>query len=382
MSVLTRSFRWMMFACAILSGSFASAQYHPFAEPLQFDPDWQWFAPVQLQDFDEMTSKQRANHGWFAAYDRMSQGFSRSRLQGEFGRIDFAPGNRYELGWMGNDDSGWLFSGTSVSGPGAYDKVFQQRLNIVNPNDVGDPLAPIFPRADRNDPFLLERVYILHQSLNAGSYSSFDINKTWRMEPYRYGGILEPMVGFKYTNYVDHARNDSYGTTLALDIDGDGTADVDRETYIQDIVDTSNKMMLGQVGFRYIQYSNRWTLSAEAKAFAGPSLQYQQSSLLATATDYATGVASGDPIVGESRAGTGFTSRRNVATAVGLDLRAEASFAISKAINLRFGGNLNYFGTGIWRGITNTAGGGVNNQSLQNQPLVMPGLTFGFSINR
>ncbi len=54
---------------------------------------------------------------------------------------------------------------------------------------------------------------MLGDSLNVGSYSSFEVNKTFRMEPYRYGGILEPLVGLRYSQFKDYSLNQNYITT-------------------------------------------------------------------------------------------------------------------------------------------------------------------------
>ncbi len=136
-----------------------------------------------------MTARQRAPHGWYFGYERMRQGFSRPDSQLQAGKIDFTWGNRYNFGVMGNNDSGCDFSASRVSGPNTYDEIYQLRLNGQNADDDGDPRAPLFPSDFRNDPQFLERVYLVRDSLNAGKYSDYEINMTWRMEPYRYGGF-------------------------------------------------------------------------------------------------------------------------------------------------------------------------------------------------
>ncbi len=380
MSVLTRSIRWLVFAAATITSSWVSAQgYHPFAEPLEFDPDWQWFAPVQLQDFEELTSKQRARHGWYGAYDRVRQGFNRSETEAQSGKVDFTWGNRFDFGFMGERDHGWNFSFMNVSGPNTYNEIYQNRLNAFDSNDDGDPTDPYIPRDWQNDPQYRERVYFVRDSLNAGSYSSFEANKTWRTEPYRYGGILEPMVGLRFSKFDDIAENDTYDS-FGVDTDLDGTADLAREIFLQDVVTTSNQMLLGQVGFRYIKYTKRWTLSSDFKTFFGHNFQTQHLALYSRTTDYPNPVVIGQPpSFTDDKTGTSFNGRNNDEFVVGMDLRTEAAYTISKAIDIRAGFNLLYFGTGVWRGATTTSGG---NQFLQNQNLVMPGFTFGFAINR
>lgn len=381
MSVLTRSFRWLVLAAATISGSWASAQqYHPFAEPLGFDPDWQWFAPVQLQDFQEMTSRQRARTGWYFTYDRMYQGVTRSDTEPQSGKVDFTWGNRFDFGLMGDKETGWNFNYTYMNGPNELDTIFQNRLNVVNANDTGDYLDPLFPRDWRNDPQFRERVYVLADSLNVATMKNFEANKTWRMEPYRYGGILEPLIGLRYNNFTDVAVNDLYSTG-DVDLDADGTNDVTRETLISNEARTENQMLLGQIGFRYMKYSNRWTLSTDFKAFAGPNFQTQHLSLKQELTDYAVGPASGDdPLRGTDRFLTTFGGRKNNETVVGMDVRAEAAYTLTKYLDVRGGFNLIYFGRGVWRGVAPALNNG--NEFSQNQSVVMPGFTFGFNLNR
>ena len=94
--------------------------------------------------------------------------------------------------------------------PNVYDTIYQERINRVNTDDTNSLTDPVQPFIDANDPQLGTRVYVLEDSLNVFSMSNFELNKTWRREPYRYGGIIEPMVGFKYMTLDDFAVNQSY----------------------------------------------------------------------------------------------------------------------------------------------------------------------------
>ena len=64
MSILQRTLRTFVLAAAAMAGQlgYADSGYHPFSEPMNFDPDWQFFAPVQLQDLEDLTARQRAPH--------------------------------------------------------------------------------------------------------------------------------------------------------------------------------------------------------------------------------------------------------------------------------------------------------------------------------
>jgi len=135
MSVLQRTIRMFVLAALAVTGQagFAQDGYHPFSEPMEFDPDWQFFAPVQLEDLQDLTARQRANTGFYITYDRMNIGLNRSDTEQASNKIDFTWGNRFDFGWMNSKESGWMFSAMNVSGPNVYNQYEQQRLNQFIP---------------------------------------------------------------------------------------------------------------------------------------------------------------------------------------------------------------------------------------------------------
>jgi hypothetical protein len=200
------------------------------------------------------------------------------------------------------------------------------------------------------------------------------------MEPYRYGGILEPMIGLRYANFADTAHNDTYNTFDIFDdalppaIIGTG------ETLLQDNVQTDNHMLLGQIGFRYTKFINRWTLSNDMKFFGGQVYQNQQTSrIVSTALYEDTVTAGGPPLSDNDHSGSTFSGRKNEESTWGFDLRVEGAYKATKYLDLRGGFGMIYFGNGIWRGSTITSQGP---QFLQNQSVVMPAFTFGIALNR
>ena len=383
MSILQRTLRTFVLAAAAMAGQlgFADSGYHPFSEPVDFDPDWQLFAPMQLQDVEDLTARQRAPHGLYLTYDRVYTGMSRPENRGDTYVMDSTWGNRWDFGWMNRRESGWSFSYQNVNGPNVYNGYEQLRLNGFTDSEVEDDADPPFfrPTVFDNDPYTLERTYNVLQSVNVGNYTSFEANKTWRLEPYRYGGMLEPLIGLRYVKFVDTARNDDYRTFLATDILDPTTIVGEAEVYTNDLVWSRNDMILGQLGFRYFRKIRRWNLSSDFKVFAGHTFQSQEITRLVTRTLYEEDPAIGDePLFDGDHTGTSFASRKNNETPVGFDLRTEGSFNATKHIDLRVGFQLVYFGQGVWRGATL----GQGNNSDTNQHLVMPGLTFGFAINR
>ena len=382
MSILQRTLRAFVLASAVMAGQlgFADSGYHPFSEPVDFDPDWQLFAPVQLQDLEDLTARQRAPTGFYLTYDRVYTGVSRPQNSGSSYIMDGTWGNRWDFGWMNRQESGWSFSYQVVTGPNVYNGYQQLRLNGVTDDDLNDPADPFFPLVFGNNPFTLQRTYQVQESVNVGNLDSFEANKTWRLAPYRYGGILEPYMGLRYVQFADTARSDTYGLFDVIDPEDGVTITGNGELFLNDMVFTRNDMLLGQLGFRYFKHWRRFTISTDFKVFAGHTYQTQETTRLVTRTTYDVPPVIGDPPTFDGdHTGTTFTSRKNNETPVGFDLRAESAFRATQYLDLRVGFQLMYFGQGVWRGATLTSGG---NQFDQNQQLVMPGVTFGFAINR
>jgi hypothetical protein len=352
---------------------------------MQFDPDYQLFAPLHLDDVDELSARQRSNVGWYGSWNRMFVGLTRSDTEPENTRIDTTWGNQFTFGFMTDNDHGWHFGVSHMSGPNVYDDLFQNRLNLIENSDLNDPLNPLRPSSFRNDPIFLERAFLIRNSLNVAEHSHFEVNKTWRLEPYRYGGILEPMIGLRHGSFTDYAQNDTYTVFTVPDSGGGGL--LDAESLVRDIVTTKNSMLLGQIGWHYTKYSQRWTLTNDTRFFAGQNFQTQHTGLYNFTTVYSRPPAVGTPPivdgllpnVPDNTAGTTFSGRNNSEFVVGMDIKSEAAYQLGKAFSLRVGAQLTYYGRGIWRGSTSTEGG---NQFLQQQDVLMPGLTFGFAFNR
>ena len=354
--------------------------YHPFAEPLEFNPDWQFFAPVDADALAELPNRKRANTGWFGTYDREYMWISRPNVSQSEANGDFGWGNRYDLGFMTDDRSGWLVSMRHFS-ENSYETQYQERINRVNTADTTNQPSTISPFLDQNDPQFRTRAYILANSLNVASMSNFELNKTWRREPYRYGGIIEPMVGFRYTSFQDNAQNQSYSRSPNL-ISDPGTIAATNvvETLISHETEIQNRMVGGQLGFRYFNYYKRWTLSSEFRAFGLQNFQNRSYRLRSETTEYA-GIAINSAVVAtDYTLGGGINSERtsNTEFVTGFEARAEAAYQVTKYFSVRGGINVIDFATGIWRG-ANPGFGAVSNQ---NQDVQLAGFTFGLTLNR
>ncbi|MBU6238441.1 MAG: hypothetical protein KGQ51_11475 [Planctomycetes bacterium] len=382
MSMLQRTIRLFVLGTALMAGhlGMADSGYHPFSEPVRFDPDWQFFAPSYLQDVEDLTARQRAPHGLFFSYDRVYTGVTRPENSQRNYVLDGTWGNRWDFGWMNDRESGWYFSTQQITGPNVYNGYQQLRLNGVTTDDELDLADPFFPTVFGNDPYTRQRTFDIRDSVNVGDYNNFEANKTWRIEPYRYGGMTEWLLGVRYSKFEDLARNDTYTTFLIPD-PADPTQTIgEGETYTNHLVWCRNDMLLGQLGFRYFKHMNQFMLSTEFKAFAGHTFQSRDYTRIVQTATYEDPPAIGDqPVSDGDFTGTTTVRTKNNATPVGFDLRAEGSYRAFRYLDLRAGFQLIYFGQGIWRGATPISG---QRQFDNDQQLVMPGVTFGFAINR
>ena len=195
----------------------------PMQDPMAFDPDFRWFEPIYDMDLLDLKPIQRASTGWFGTYDRLAMYGSRPELDDPNTSerpYDGGRGNRYEAGFMIPDvEQGWFVTYTDI-GVHKFFTVTRERLNRVNVDELQgdpDPAQPPFgypvPAADGNTGGLNTRTYFVQDSENYVSYSSYELAKSWRMEPFHYGGILEPMVGFRWMQVQDLNARQVYTST-------------------------------------------------------------------------------------------------------------------------------------------------------------------------
>ncbi|WP_145077749.1 hypothetical protein [Aureliella helgolandensis] len=383
MTLLNLAWRFIAAVTVTVTGPAAMGQvFHPSADPVNFDPDWQFFAPVDVEALAELSPRKRAPVGFFGTYDRTYLWTSRSETEQSKANGDFGWGNRYDLGYMTDDRSGWLVSFRMMTGPNMYNTTYQERIDRFNEDDIGDPIEnPVQPFLDANDPQFGTRAYLLGDSLNVFGLNNFEVNKTWRREPYRMGGIIEPMIGFKYTTLKDFAMNQTYSRSTS-DITTPGgapTTQTQQETLISHETSIKNQMVGGQLGARYFTNLRRWTLSGEFRGFAMANFQnndYYQRSYI---TQYSGAPALGvDTIATDFSSGSQLTQSSNQEFVFGFEARAEAAYQVTKAFSLRAGIDVIDFAQGIWRG----ANPGFGETGLQDQDVQLAGYTFGLSINR
>ena len=383
----TRIFAMTILFVSMVGGSSLFAQTgFPAADPLEFDPDFRWFEPVNQFDFDDMKPLQRRGSGWFATYDRLNLHGSRPETDDNNAsetKIDSGWGHRYEFGYMvPSENTGWMFTWTE-NDVAQYFEVARERLNRVNlddlngaPTNAAPPFGFIVPRGDGNNLGLSTRTIFIRDSENVVDYDAYELNRTWRMKPYRYGGILEPMVGFRWIRLTDTNLRDTFNSFLdPIPFTFQGN---EAEQLIRDQTFTENEILTGQVGFHYTRFRNRFIFSGDFRVFTGPSLQCSKSNQTVEIVEY-DGDALGDEVTRIVNSATAPLYQRNEEWSVGFDLRGEIGYQLTKQISIRGGFQVIDIATGVWRG-------GPQNQNFlpggdQNQDYLMFGGTFGLALN-
>ncbi|TWU65971.1 hypothetical protein V7x_15270 [Crateriforma conspicua] len=378
------------------------AQNHdvPPVDPLAFDPDFRWFEPIYEADLLDMKPKKRANTGWFATYDKLLLYGTRPEtfINGDAEtKLDNGSGHRYEIGYMLPDkDTGWLFNWTENDVFRA-DVVRQERINRYSLDDLegtaddspaGPPFGFIVPQEDRNNLGYNTRFYDVQNSQNMIKFDSYELNKTWRLEPYHYGGILEPMVGVRWMRAEDINLRQTYQSTqdnitgnVLLPLPNPILAGVEfsaaeQITSIAQITD--NEMLTAQLGFRYFKHKGRFMYSSDFRVFAGNNWQCSEAYTESELTIYAFGQTNEQPTVGEppitiQRDRTTPTFIRNEEFLVGFDVRGELGYQLTKAISVRAGFQVIDIGRGLWR---------YGTEGDWDQDYQMFGGTLGLTLNR
>ncbi|MCC9601951.1 hypothetical protein LOC67_15425 [Stieleria sp. JC731] len=378
----------------------AQAQQHlPIADPFEFEPDFRWFEPIYDADLADIKPKKRANTGWFATYDRLYLYGSRPEIDtidfGEFDtRLDGGAGHRYEVGFMLPDaDTGFLFSWVN-NDVGEFYRTRHERGNRINEDELGGTAT------NQGNPFGLEAIPGISNntgfnyrfvdeldSLNVMSFDSYELSKTWRMEPYHYGGILEPLVGVRWFRLKDTYAASNFVSSndpiqLAATPNFETTFGNAAEQLTIDQAFTENEALTAQLGFRYFKFIDRFILSADFRAFAGGNWQSSVSNkwIETVVYDSTAPITQGDEVARILRESTSPVHSRNEEFFLGFDVRGDLAYQITRDITVRTGFQLIDIERGLWRGGNGTNAsvpGGDNDQDY-----LMVGYTFGLTLNR
>ncbi|MCG8648851.1 MAG: BBP7 family outer membrane beta-barrel protein, partial [Pirellulales bacterium] len=213
------------------------------------------------------------------------------------------------------------------------------------------------------------------QSENVIYFDSYELSKTWRLKPYHYGGILEPLVGVRWMRLRDINAFQSYSS--ALDTDQiPFTAFANAEQLITNTAVTENEMFAGQFGFRYYKFRDRFTFGTDMRVFFGGNWQNTISQQATEITSYDM-LGFGNEVVFIIDRKSDFVHSRNEEFFFGFDVRGEVGYQLTKAISIRGGFQLIDIARGVWRGGDGTFLPGGDN----DQDVLLVGGTFGISVN-
>ena len=303
--------------------------------------DVQLFTPV---DFGEQSVKERFdNTGLFMTFDRASLYVTAPETTVVAGQS--APGfnyqtwgNRYEIGYMTEADSGWTLTFLNTSGS----------TFVGGRSSVGFAL-----------PMQVET-----------TYNSFELNKTFR-QPLKNGALFEPFFGFRYLSLNDKTVQD--GSVIATNpFFPTGT----NNRFLQE---AQNIMPGGQLGFRLFRNNERWTISGNAAVMG----LYNDQTYFAS--DIINRTVLENIVVERANDDSTFVP--------GIDLRADIAYHITRDLALRAGGEVVYLADGLTR--ANILQAAVNPNSIQSgtpitnlvnaptdQYSVLAGFTFGIEWRR
>jgi hypothetical protein len=341
-------------------------EFQPFIDPGYFQHDFQFFAPPEVNDFG---GEEKPNTGFYITFDRTDVAVTRPIDRFSFGsqnKTDFTWGNRMELGYMKGDPSGWQGVFWHVNGP-------NERFANASVNEV----------FQNNDTNAVQNQFVVGQSfdsVNQLKMTSFELNKVFRLKPYHNGTILEPLVGYRYFN----VRDFFYRTTLT-EIPGNVGIPVFpiADEFFLNTAHTSqfiNSMHGGQFGARLFRQRGHWLLSGEVRVFACANFQLLRirnvQSILPNPE-----LALVDGTFDDKINFLGNGGDVNVQTSYfhatqfcwGGEVRGDASYELTRDINLRVGFVFLDLGQGIGRG---------DLLRLNNQAVQMAGVSFGFTVNR
>ena len=373
-------------------------RWSPFIEPDNFGPDLQFFAPFDPSLYG---GGDPPNIGFFFDYERLywnvkrpsQRPINRVGFEGDFGANlniplhqlgdlgllgftgnrqtgydgDFTWGNRYDFGFMTDEENGWYGSHTHIAGPAESVHVRQERINRINTGDTPANPDPIL--VDRNP-----RYYDLYATLNSARFSSIELNKVWRRKEFHKGGVFEPFIGARFMTFKDLYRQDGYGR-YALDPDDFPDLNAPNplgpvEVLVVDRAHFENNLLGGQLGFRYFYEKQHWNISTEFRMFACHNFQYLTRYQDQVVTNYGAAAAQTPVYVLQNKARA---FDRSDEFTWGGELRVQASYALTRDISFRFGFSFLDLADGIGRG---------NDIRDNTEGVQMAGADLGFTINR
>jgi hypothetical protein len=349
--------------------------FKPFAFP-PVESDFQFFAPA---DVDTYGGGPAPKTGWFADYARVYINVQRPndayRESDKMG--DFTWGNRIDIGYVDDDQKGWIFTSWHIDGPNATDILVTERINRFV-TDASPEAPPIYPIRDNNNRLTGARDYLVTNSVNTADLTGFELNRTWQLDQLHYGAHLTPFVGLRYVKFKDFYQRDTY---LRYDDAGfivrplPPLTALTATTEVLESLQASvqNDMLGGQLGARWSRDYRRWNFSGDFKAFALENFQNWRNVTKSEVTIYGSALPVDGGVPDTVLMGEQGGSSHNAEFVFGMELRFDAAYRLTRDISLRAGAEFLDFGQGIGRGI---------NVRDNNQDVIMYGFTMGVTWNR
>ncbi len=366
-------------ATAIALASSAHAQLaKPFAFP-QPESDFQFFAPGEIDTYGGGPTHKT---GWFATYNRIYMNVQRpEQTFGGYSEAygDFTWGNRLDLGFVDDDCRGWTCTLWHVDGPNLEDIVTIERINRAMADGIPDEAA-ISPLRDNNGRLLGERDWLVTNSVNVADMTGAELNRTWLWKPLHHGARLQPLIGLRYTRFIDFYQRQTY---TRYDDDGfvtppSGIPPVDALTATTEQVTSldagvTNDMLGGQLGMHWDKDYRQWNFSGDCKFFAMQNFQTWDQKVTNLTTIYGGALPQEDTTpdtVLITRTGTDFSNQEFV---FGMEVRFDAAYRVTRDLSVNFTSEFIDFGKGIGRGI---------NPNNTAQDVIMYGFGLGVTYNR
>jgi len=351
-----RKLHWMAILITVLCcHSVAGAEEHLLIpDPFEFDPDFQFFAPAEFSDYG---SDSGPPTGFFFTYDRLYMFTTRPQQEAgsQVGHEDWDSSwaNRFEFGYMTDDDCGWLISATRLHSP---------NVTFGGAGGYADAVTEEIEESI---------IDITSLTLNDLRYDGVELNRVWRRPMLRKGAFLEPFVGLRL-NHLTSVNNQNYTVTIEEEETEEeetgeeetgeeetgeeetGEEETEEEETETNIIarayeiNSENRMYGGQVGFRLVYPNGRWVYSTEARAFG--LANYQQLVVV------------------------GFDSDGQREFVVGGELRFGAAYMLTRDISARFGMEYLHFARGIARA--------TEVPSQNDEDVGSIGTSFGLTVKR
>ncbi len=279
------------------TSSVGAGQNLEFVSDQLMNYDMQMFAPV---DYNMLSDEPKPPTGVFFTYDRTTGGLTAPESTTVFGQG--APnfnhtvwGNRFEFGFMTEDDCGWTATINRMEGS---QFIGGRTENMDTPMQM------------------------------AAKFQSYELNRVFRQR-LRNGGYFEPYIGARYAYVQDETRQDIFTDAFGLN----DPLITDTGRFLQE---SQNNLFGGTLGARMFRQTGRWTVSGNVATFLAYNKQTYYASDVIFDEDFSAGI-----VVERAKEGSTFVP-------VG-ECRIDLAYHLTRDIAFRVGGQVQYFFEGLDR---------------------------------